>query len=88
MAVLALDRPVPGAPRARLRRTWDRDEPVRAWGFPEGVEQGVTAQAVVMGKDLSGERAHLEPRSQVRIQHRFSGAGAVARWWSRCRGRR
>lgn len=38
----------------------------------------MTAKAAVMEKDLSGERAQLEPRSQARIQRRFSGAGAVA----------
>jgi hypothetical protein len=54
VAVLELDRPVPDAPRARLRSTWNRDEPVRVWGFPEGVDIGATAKAVVMGKDLSG----------------------------------
>lgn len=78
VAVLALDEPVPGAPRARLRRTWNREEPVRVWGFPEGVEHGATAKAAVMDNDLPGERAQLEPRSQIRIQHRFSGAGAIA----------
>lgn len=78
VAVLGLARPVPGAPQARLRRTWNRDEPVRAWGFPAGADPGTTARATVMEKDLSGERAHLEPRSEIRIQHGFSGAGAVA----------
>lgn len=78
VAVLRLDEPVPGAPRARLRRTWNRDEPVRVWGFPEGADVGVTAKAAVMAKDLFGERAQLEPRSPTRIQRRFSGAGAVA----------
>lgn len=78
VAVLGLGQQVPGVPRARLRRTWNRDEPVRVWGFPQGADVGASARAVVMDKDLRGERAHLEPRSRLRIQHRFSGAAAVA----------
>lgn len=56
-------------------------EPRRAGaglGLPGRVDAGVTAKAAVMEKDLSGERAQLEPRSQARIQRRFSGADAVA----------
>lgn len=78
VAVLELDRPVAGAPRARLRQTWAEQEPVVAFGFPAEVDNGQSAPAAVGSRDFTGERAELNPLAERRIRRGFSGAAAVA----------
>lgn len=78
VAVLELDRPVAGAPRARLRRTWGKQEPVVAFGFPAGVDNGQSVPAAVGSRDFPGERAQLNAVAERRIRPGFSGAAAVA----------
>ncbi len=78
VAVLELDSPVPGAPRARLGSTWLVDETVRIFGFPANVDTGQEVRATMVTRDFSGERVQLDAVSEQRVRQGFSGAAAVA----------
>jgi Trypsin-like peptidase domain len=77
VAVLMLDRPLVDAPRARLRSTWLRDEPIEVFGFPEKVDNGLSVQANIRSDDFAGERAQLDASGEQRIHQGFSGAAAL-----------
>ncbi|MFD7734048.1 trypsin-like serine peptidase, partial [Kitasatospora phosalacinea] len=78
VAVLALRSAVPGAPRARIRRTWQHDEIVRIFGFPAGTDNGQTVSAKMTSYDFSGERVQLDAVTEQRVDRGFSGAAALA----------
>jgi hypothetical protein len=78
VAILRLAEAATGAPRARLRRVWSEGDTVRCFGFGDGLEdQGVTADAVIKGYDMHGERVQLDAMSETRITEGFSGAAAL-----------
>jgi Trypsin-like peptidase domain len=77
VAVLAFDRPLQDAPRARLRSTWRRDETIEVFGFPAGVDNGLSVRAGIRSADFAGERAQLDASREQRIQRGFSGAAAL-----------
>ncbi|WP_079008720.1 trypsin-like peptidase domain-containing protein [Streptomyces sp. XY431] len=78
VAILALRSVVPGAPRARIRRTWQHDEIVRIFGFPAGTDNGQLVSARIASYDFTGERVQLDAVLEPRVDHGFSGAAALA----------
>ncbi|MFE6869001.1 trypsin-like peptidase domain-containing protein [Kitasatospora sp. NPDC057692] len=78
VAVLALRSVVPGAPRARIRRTWQHDEIVRIFGFPAGTDNGQQVTAKIASYDFTGERVQLDAVLEQRVGRGFSGAAALA----------
>ncbi|MFJ5925663.1 trypsin-like peptidase domain-containing protein [Kitasatospora sp. NPDC092948] len=78
VAVLALESEVPGVPRARIRRTWQRDEIVRIFGFPAGTNNGQLATAKLVSYDFAKERIQLDAVLEQRVERGFSGAAALA----------
>ncbi|MFF2350822.1 trypsin-like peptidase domain-containing protein [Kitasatospora sp. NPDC058115] len=78
VAVLALPSAVPGAPRARIRRTWQHDEMVRIFGFPAGTDNGQLVNARIASYDFTGERVQLDAVLEQRVDRGFSGAAALA----------
>ncbi|MFF0393009.1 trypsin-like peptidase domain-containing protein [Kitasatospora sp. NPDC004615] len=78
VAILALRSVVPGAPRARIRRTWQHDEIVRIFGFPAGTDNGQLARAKIAAYDFTGERVQLDAVLEQRVDRGFSGAAALA----------
>jgi hypothetical protein len=78
VAVLRLDRPVAGAPRARIRRTWQHGERVRVFGFPARTDNGQRVDAVLRSYDFSHERIQLDAVREPRVHQGFSGAAALA----------
>ncbi|OKJ09305.1 S1 family peptidase [Kitasatospora sp. CB01950] len=78
VAILALRSAVPGAPRARIRRTWQHDEIVRIFGFPAGTDNGQLASAKIASYDFTGERIQLDAVLEQRVDRGFSGAAALA----------
>ncbi len=77
VAVLEVVPRVPGAPRARLRRTWQMEQSVRVFGFPRGVDSGQQAKATLAAKDFFGERVQLNAVSEQRVRPGFSGAAVL-----------
>lgn len=77
VAVLAFDRPLRDAPRARLRSTWRRDETIEVFGFPAGLDNGLSVRAGIRSDDFAGERAQLDASGEQRIRRGFSGAAAL-----------
>ncbi|MER7704057.1 serine protease [Kitasatospora sp. NPDC097605] len=78
VAILALRSVVPGAPRARIRRTWQHDETVRIFGFPAGTDNGQLVTAKITSYDFTGERVQLDAIREPRVDRGFSGAAALA----------
>ncbi|MFJ3788322.1 serine protease [Kitasatospora sp. NPDC090091] len=78
VAILALRSAVPGAPRARIRRTWQHDEIVRIFGFPAGTDNGQLVNAKIASYDFTGERVQLDAVLEQRVDRGFSGAAALA----------
>ncbi|MFD5084513.1 trypsin-like peptidase domain-containing protein [Kitasatospora sp. NPDC058406] len=78
VAILALRSVVPGAPRARIRRTWQHDEIVRIFGFPAGTDNGQLVNARITSYDFTGERVQLDAVLEQRVDRGFSGAAALA----------
>ncbi|MGW2544563.1 S1 family peptidase, partial [Kitasatospora sp. NPDC001574] len=78
VAILALRSVVPGAPRARIRRTWQHDEIVRIFGFPAGTDNGQLVNARITSYDFTGERVQLDAVLEQRVGRGFSGAAALA----------
>ncbi|MEE1828545.1 serine protease [Streptomyces sp. BE20] len=78
VAILALRSVVPGAPRARIRRTWQHDEIVRIFGFPAGTDNGQLVNARIASYDFTGERVQLDAVLEQRVDRGFSGAAALA----------
>ncbi|WP_165956114.1 S1 family peptidase [Streptomyces hainanensis] len=79
LALLRLDRPQPPGRATMLRRlspTWDR--PVRMYGFPEGLDQGIYLRGRLAGGIGGDGRVQIFPEEAAEVvRPGFSGAGVT-----------
>ncbi|MEU5259551.1 serine protease [Amycolatopsis sp. NPDC021455] len=81
IALLRLEKPVTGVGGARLHRMSLRDDqPVRAYGFPEGADDGAWTLGKLVGEGgPGGEWIQLDNTSGVRVGPGFSGTALLDR---------